>query len=1086
MSDLEDVEVRLFGGPVLTLGGEECRLSPFQAALVSVVFAEEGLTRPEASRILWSGEPDSRSRHRLRQLRHNINRKVGAEVLAAAGDRLSAPSFVQSDVRRFHAAVVGSRLREAATTLNEGFLTLAPGTIGESFDDWREALDAAMRRRVKTAANALWEAAQQTDDWTASRDAAEALHLLDPGDTDIVARVIETRAREGRLREAEAAYAEYREALRSPQHESPKVEAVISRVREAQRHSEKDSGHHDVPFVGRRSDLASISKALSKVVDGSSTFVLIAGEAGIGKSRLLTEVRRVARLEGLRCLDAQAVEMEKRIPLNPVLDALASIDIGSHLDALGEPWRTVIGSMLPPNALDKPVGHLPPIEESGLSRRLLDAYSMILGRLAEEEATLFFLDDIHWADETTIAALQFFQRRWPNARFGVVATIRPDLVVEKDPVAQYLRSGSDLPTHRVDLEELVESEARELIGFVAQKPIDEPSVEKLVALAGMHPLYLTELVRDYLAERLELPASRAEAISIPISLRQILLARTDALSSDGRRVADMLAVASKAMRLRTLATLCDVSLEDAADATEELRRQRLGDLDRDKVWISHELFRSAIYRELSESRRAILHLRIAEFLESSGEGELSSELAVHFDRAGDMKRSAEHGWRAGIAALEHGAVAEAAHLFELVTRNEGDERRKAEATARLATALHFNRDMSRANPALELASVRLRATGRVELARRMDIRRVEGLYEAGDTPVIELVERLELIKRESRDAEDWEAVALALDVELRLRNQTGSLTAILNVFAEMRATAARHDLRASAVCHLGLAMGVLFADPEAALSSAHEAVRLTRAASEHRLKALWRLMVVLQFRGQLLQPQNSAIIMEAQELAAMSGDVRIRFSIESNLASALLDSREFDRAEEMLARSTDLLGSADMTLNRFIQANNHAELELANGDFEEAQRWFLKAATYLGTSTPSFAEQLVNGGLGLCALELGDLSEARQREENLGPIGPPWYFDPSTLLEFKVRALERRQKYSEALELLKATADDLEGRLQLAWLKVNRMRLRKMLKWGAELDVDIIARASAALAADLQLTNHEKLFSDYLSSRPST
>jgi len=239
-------------------------------------------------------------------------------------------------------------------------------------------------------------------------------------------------------------------------------------------------------------------------------------------------------------------------------------------------------------------------------------------------------------------------------------------------------------------------------------------------------------------------------------------------------------------------------------------------------------------------------------------------------------------------------------------------------------------------------------------------------------------------------------------------------------------------------------------------------------------------MVALQLRGRLQQPEAQKILEEARALAGRSGDVQLRFNIESNLAVALLDAGELEEAEEMLARSTEMLGSADMDLNRFNQANNHAELALANSDYVDAKEWFTKAGTYLGLTLPQYAHQLVNAGLGLCALELGDLPEARRREELIGPVVGPWFFDPSTLLAFKVRLLERRGKQVEALELLEENARDVYGRLELAWLKISRLRLAKMLKWGLTEGAFELANSCIALSKNLHLGRRVQQFEEML------
>jgi tetratricopeptide (TPR) repeat protein len=766
------------------------------------------------------------------------------------------------------------------------------------------------------------------------------------------------------------------------------------------------------------------------------------------------------------------VELERRITLNPLLDALSGVDLEDHLNRLGEPWRTVVGATMPPGSLAEPVGEPPPIDEKSLPRRLMDAFALLLESVAREQPTILFIDDLHWADATTVAALHFFRRRWSGVPLGVIATVRPQEVGPRDPLNVWLRDEVKYPLQHVTLGELEVHESRELVEHLSMDRIDEIASEKLLALAAAHPLYLTELTRDYLAGRLVLPASQAEALTLPVSLRQILAARWAQCSEGAERAAQMLAVASRPMRLGELAGALRTPVDDVIDGVEELRERRLCTAERDRVCIAHDLFKNAIYADLGSVRQALLHRQLADYLAESSGVEVAGELGVHFDRAGERSLAATHARRAGARAMMQGAVAEAAHFYELVARNEDDPTAIAEATANYATAFYLGRDMRRADSALELAATRLRDSGELEQARRMDIRRVDALAEGGGTPVDELVARLARIKDESRAAEDWEAVALALDTELRLLSAQEDMIGIANVFAEFHAVSEKGQADAVAVCQLGLAMGILFGEPTEAIQAAKEAISVTRVAPRHRLMALWRYLVVMQYQGRALTPEVQPLLKEARSLASTSGDVRVRFSIESNVASALLDSGHLDQAEDMLERSTALLGSANMDMNRLIQANNYAELALARGDFHQARLRFEQAAGYFGRTTPPDVIDTVVAGIGLCALETGDLAEARRRESELRPSGRRWYCDPTTSLTFRVRLLERGQRRDEADALIRQTSCGIRGRLELAWLKVSMFHANRLLKWGRREEAIETASEALELARTLALENH--------------
>jgi hypothetical protein len=170
-----------------------------------------------------------------------------------------------------------------------------------------------------------------------------------------------------------------------------------------------------------------------------------------------------------------------------------------------------------------------------------------------------------------------------------------------------------------------------------------------------------------------------------------------------------------------------------------------------------------------------------------------------------------------------------------------------------------------------------------------------------------------------------------------------------------------------------------------------------------------------------------------------------------------------------------------MDLNRFNQANNRAELLLAQQDFRGAELSYTEASTYLGLTTPSYAQDLIAAGLGICALETGDLGEARRCEEELHDRPPSWYFDPTVILAFQVRLLDRRARTTEALDLLESSADNLRGRLDLAWLKARALQVRLMIRRriGGATDV---AQEAKERAEALCLTHRTAEFDELLKS----
>lgn len=1077
------VKISLFGGPTVSIGESPVDTTPLQQLLLTLVFGHgsAGVSRSQIGLFLWGQDDASRSRDRIRQLLHRTSERVGRGVIGRRGDRLEpGPAAVQSDLDLLEELLHRGPLAEAAGLVAKGLAKRLPVAPGREFEDWRMAKETSLVERVRQAAARRWDQASEAGLWGEARDAAEALYIHFPTDPAVAAKLIEARVRTGSVASAEAVLRDL-SATTCDQERLEELQDLIRRVSRLRlsRKRSRETGEAPAPVVGRQQEVATAVSALRDTSAGPLRFVLISGEGGIGKTRVLEQVEKEAVLAGFRCLSARSVEAEQRIPLNPMADALAEVDLARHLRALGPPWRAVIGSLLP--VIDpEPLEKAPPIQETRVSRRLMDALFLLLERIAAEGPTVLLLDDLHWADATTITSLQFIQRRWTSGNLSVVATLRPDCVNSSDPVTAYLEGHQDLPVVAVQLRELSAGETGRLVDVVLGPSVDPRIRNRIGELGGGHPLYLTELCREYRAGRLHIPDGTPDQLVVPVSLQQIFRRRLDLLSPMSLRVAGLLAVKGRPMRLIEVADLTGLPLAECADWAEELNASRLVTLSGDRLTISHELFRRALYQQLGDARRAVLHRSVADHLSSNDEAVDEGELAVHYDRAGEADLALTHGWAAASRAVASGAVAEAAYFFELVMRHELDASRKAQATAELAHALHLGRSIERANPVLELAATRLRRAGEFGRALRTDIRRVEGLAETNAAPAEELLDRLAVIKREALRLTDWEAVALALDAELHLCHTLGDLRAIPPIFDSMREVTRCGTKSARALAHSGLAVQILFGDnPASALWHGRQGVRECDRLGEHRLRVLLRLLLVLQYGGRFYGAESARIVEEARLLAKTSGDLLRRFSLESNIAVAHLDSGNLEAAEVAMERSTAMLGSAELDMNRFNQAINGGELALATGDYERAERCFLLAQGFIGPKTPEYSESMVLAGLGLSAFGLGDLTAAKEMESSLPDDPEWWYFDPTLVTTFRCRMHGYRGNLPTATGLLKSVSQAVEGRLVLAWLKLTLFRAEVEMRLSPEKAAELAAKG-LRVSNSLGLTDRRQQFAKLL------
>lgn len=1043
--DRADYMVRIFGGPRLSgeLAGRS--LSPQQSAFLAIVYAHRRISRPQVSRILWRRDADRRSRASIRQLRHQVTRRAGIELVGAEGDDLVITVGIEDDLGAWREHLDGGRFLEAARLLREGFASRPLPGVHLEFLDWKDRVATAFRSELESAARVAWASARETEKWNTAREAAEALYLLQDREERDYQQVIEARAKSGRLLAAEVAYADYVQHLDGKAADEG-IESLMNRVRALAKNQERSLAAAEVPFVGREDEMTRLQGAVERVKDGEFTVAIVSGESGIGKTRLMAEVRRMAQLDGVRCLTAQPVELEKPISLNPILDAISDVDLEPHLTRMGEPWRTVVGAMLPSSSPSATRVPPPPIDETALSRRLLDAFSLLLHSLAEEEPTILFIDDLQWVDATTMAVLEFYGRRWSSSRLGIMAAVRSDMLDPRDPVRSFTGTPASPGRTSLELTELSESDGRRLLELASDGSITEGETLDLFSRVGTHPQYLLELWK----ERHNVPLTGWRGDAVPISLRQIAANRLGTLSLGAKGLARLLAVVGKPIGVSTISAILGEDDATLSAAITELRVRRLATYDAHRLHLSHDLFRSVLYLDLQPHTRESLHVSYAEQLIAEGTTALG-ELAIHLDRGGRTRDAAHWASEAGESAFAQGAMVEAAEFFELAGRGAEDDTVRARATAKQGTALFLARNLRPAVSALGLAVQRLNNCGLAREARALGVRAIEAVASLGDSSPADLVERLSVIKVSAKDDEDWESLALALDAELRVVQYIETGNAANRVFSEMEELSNVGNTSAATVCRMGLAMESLFGvsvDPDRAMRAARAAVELSADARQHRLHALQRCLVVLQLRGRIYSAETHALLTEARELSRTQGDRRARYSIESNFATGLLDAGDIDRAEHLLEEAEQFLGSGDMDLARFHHWCNLAEIALVRTDYSTAQSSFENAQEYSGQSTPPYARAVVNAGLGICALKSGDLAAARRYEAALGSHNTPYLIDPTTELTFRCLLLERRQLREQALGLLAEACQRYYGRAETVWLKLVKMRIERMLRWG--------------------------------------
>jgi DNA-binding CsgD family transcriptional regulator len=381
------------------------------------------------------------------------------------------------------------------------------------------------------------------------------------------------------------------------------------------------------PFVGRERELERLREAVAR---GGT--VLVTGEAGLGKTRLLEEL---AADTGRHVLWGTCHPDDWRLPLEAwaqVAEELVRAEGPLALERLG-PLAQALHEAVPALGAEVenvPVASLPPGEAR---YRTFEAFARLLSDAGRP--LLVVLDDLQWADSPTVDLLLYVGRgSWADV--AVAAGYR-----EGEPALEL--ALADLHRHphveRVALTRMGSADAAVLADAVSDRPLDAALRDRLVDRAEGNPFFLTQLVRH--------AAEHPDEEQVPPTVRHAVVARTALLSPEAARTLTLASVFTGPFELAVVSHLAGQDEETSLSALDELLARRLvRAAGADFFVFSHALIRHSLYEEMNPSRRARLHRRVAAAIES-----------VHGDRA--EEHAAELAWQfqasAAIAGAEHGA-----------------------------------------------------------------------------------------------------------------------------------------------------------------------------------------------------------------------------------------------------------------------------------------------------------------------------------------------------------------------------------------------------------------------------------------------
>src|SRR6266699_2971725 len=673
--------------------------------------------------LFWPDTTESQARNNLRQLLHQLR-----QALPAVEQFLSADTHMlhwhpvtpcHLDVAEFEQTLA---LADAATQRNDQHplqAALEQADIlyrGEllpgCYDEWiLPERDRLRQRHLQVLEELLRLFEVQGDNITAIRY-AQRLIGLDPLSEDLSRRLMRLFALNN---DRASALHVYHTCVTTLQREmgvdpDPATREAYERLMQQEAPTIQAIVHQPLPaatptLIGRTREWEQLQDAWHRATDGGSHFVLVTGEAGVGKSRLTEEFLLWASQQGVVTAKTRSYAAQGQLSLAPVTDWLRSEGLRAPLRQLDEVWLTEVARLLPELLAEQPdLPHYESVTEYGQRQRFFEALARAI--LVAPQPLLLLIDDLQWCDQETLAWLHFLLRFDPLARLLIVGCAREEELPPHHPLRTFLlHLRSTRSVTEITLQPLDAAETGKLADAVANRELDLDSVMHLYHETGGYPLFVVEMVRAGLgqvsasppeADRPHRQPPLDDARMLPPRVHAVLVGRLLQLSASAREFVELAATIGRAFTLDLLITAGNADADSAVCALDELWHKRIvREHGANSYDFTHDKLREVAYAEISAPQRRMLHRRVAQALEAMHVGEdldaVSGQIASHYERAGMIEQALPFYQRAAAVAQRVYANEDAISLLSrslelLELLPAGAKRDKKELSLQLALA----------------------------------------------------------------------------------------------------------------------------------------------------------------------------------------------------------------------------------------------------------------------------------------------------------------------------------------------------------------------------------------------------------------
>ena len=449
-------------------------------------------------------------------------------------------------------------------------------------------------------------------------------------------------------------------------------------------------------LVGRDNELNKLNLQVMKAINGEGSIVNVIGEAGIGKSRLIAELKKKDEIKKVTFLEGRSLAIGKNLSFHPLIDIFkgwASISEGDReAESIHKLERTIrrlcpwqveevfpfIATLMGMKLTGRHAQRLKDIEGEAMEKLILKSIRELIVKAAELRPTVFILENLHWSDLTTIEFLESLLRLAAEHRILFINLFRPNYKETSHRLLKTIRERYDNYNTEIYLEPLDKYQCEVLTNNLMRVKAFPTAIRKqIITRTEGNPFFIEEVVQSFIDQGIVVSedgnfrvTKKIASVIIPETIQDVLMARIDKLDEKTKDLLKVASVIGRNFFYRILAGVAkdiediDKKLDYLKDVQLIRERERMGEIE---YLFKHGLTQETTYNSILLNKRNELHLKVADAIESVFQDRLHNFygiLAYHYSNGENLEKAEEYLIKAGEEALKSSASSEAINFYQ--------------------------------------------------------------------------------------------------------------------------------------------------------------------------------------------------------------------------------------------------------------------------------------------------------------------------------------------------------------------------------------------------------------------------------------